>query len=362
MKILLLSKYSRLGASSRLRYLQYIPYLEKNGVEVVVNSLFDDAYLERLYSSGKRPVFRSIYCYLVRFFALFTVRKYDVILIEKEIFPYFPATAERLLRAFAPPYVVDYDDAIFHNYDLSSNSLIRKILGRKIDVVMRNARCVIAGNDYLANRATAAGAKDVVVVPTVVDKSRYLAKRDASCQSLVIGWIGSPSTQKYVVAIRQALLKVCDEFGARVMLMGATPEIVDELPGIAVEVRPWSEDSEVDFIRQLDVGIMPLVDGPWEKGKCGYKLIQYMASGVPVVASPVGVNIEIVNGNQCGLLADSPAEWESSLLKLLGNADQRLHYGRAGRAAVENTYTLHVQVLALNKIFCGIVGKKKCSL
>ncbi|KDD69733.1 glycosyltransferase involved in cell wall biosynthesis [Pseudomonas sp. BT76 TE3572] len=356
MKVLLLSKYSRLGASSRLRFLQYIPSLEEGGVEVVVQCLFDDTYLKSLYSSGKRPVLRSVYCYLVRFFALFTVRKYDVIWIEKEVFPYFPATVERILRAFAPPYVVDYDDAIFHSYDLSSNSLIRKILGGKIDVVMRNAQCVIAGNNYLASRATAAGAKNVVVVPTVVDKNRYLAKRDASGQSLIIGWIGSPSTQKYVVAIRQTLLKVCNEFGARVLLMGATPEIVNELPGIAVEVRPWSEDSEVDFIRQIDVGIMPLVDGPWEKGKCGYKLIQYMASSVPVVASPVGVNIEIVDGNQCGLLADSLAEWESSLQTLLGDADQRLHYGRAGRVAVENKYTLHVQVLALNKIFGGVVG------
>ncbi|WP_419711402.1 glycosyltransferase family 4 protein [Pseudomonas sp. NFX224] len=356
MKILLLSKYSRLGASSRLRCLQYIPALEKGGVEVVVQCLFDDAYLKFLYSSGKRSAFRTAYCYLLRFFTLFTVRKYDIIWIEKEVFPYFPATVERLLRVFAFPYVVDYDDAIFHNYDLSSSLLIRKILGRKIDVVMRNARCVIAGNNYLANRAIAAGAKDVVVVPTVVDKNRYLAKRDASGQSLVIGWIGSPSTQKYVIGIRQALLKACDEFGARVMLIGATPEIVDELSGIPVEVQPWSEDSEVDFIRQMDIGIMPLVDGPWEKGKCGYKLIQYMASGVPVVASPVGVNIEIVDGSQCGLLADSSSQWESSLRELLGNADQRLHYGRAGRVAVENRYALNVQVLALNKIFTDTVG------
>ncbi|WP_447802211.1 glycosyltransferase family 4 protein [Pseudomonas serbica] len=356
MKILFLSKYSRLGASSRLRFIQYIPYLEKCGVEVVVKSLFDDDYLKHLYSTGRRPVLRSLYCYLKRFFTIFTVRQYDVIWIEKELFPFFPATVERLLKIFAPPYVVDYDDAIFHNYDLSSHSLIRKTLGKKIDVVMRNAQSVTAGNDYLASRAKAAGAKDVVVVPTVVDKDRYLAKRESAFQSLVIGWIGSPSTQKYVVDIRQALLGVCEEFGARVMLMGATPQIVEELPELPIEVLPWSEDGEVDFIRQLDIGIMPLVDGPWEKGKCGYKLVQYMASGVPVVASPVGVNVEIVDGNRCGILADSLEEWEFALCKLLSNADQRLDYGRAGRAAVENKYTVHVQVIALNKIFSEIVG------
>ena len=357
MKVLLLSKYSRLGASSRLRYLQYIPSLEKGGIEVVVQCLFDDDYLKCLYRSGKRPIFRSIYCYLKRLFTLLTVYKYDVIWIEKEVFPYFPATVERLLKVLGPPYVVDYDDAIFHSYDLSSNSLIRKVLGRKIDVVMRNARCVVAGNNYLASRAKAAGAEDVVVVPTVVDKNRYSSKMNENGQPLVIGWIGSPSTQKYVVAIRDTLLKVCEQFGARVMLMGATPEIVSELPGITLEVLPWSEDGEVDFIQNIDVGIMPLVDGPWEKGKCGYKLIQYMASGVPVVASPVGVNVEIVDGNRCGLLANSSAEWQLSLQTLLGNADQRMHYGVAGRVAVENRYTLHVQVLVLNEIFSRVVGK-----
>ncbi|MBH2076043.1 MAG: glycosyltransferase family 4 protein [Pseudomonadales bacterium] len=357
MKVLLFSKYSRSGASSRLRCLQYISSLEKSGIEVVVQCLFDDAYLKCLYSSGKRPIFRSVYCYLKRFFALFTVSKYDVIWIEKEVFPYFPATVERLLRVLGPPYVVDYDDAVFHSYDLSSNSLIRKVLGRKIDVVMCNARCVVAGNDYLASRAKAAGAKDVIVVPTVVDKNRYSSKRVESGQPLVIGWIGSPSTQKYVVAIRDTLLKVCEQFGARVMLMGATPEIVSDLPGIALDVLPWSEDGEVDFMQKIDVGIMPLVDGPWERGKCGYKLIQYMASGVPVVASPVGVNVEIVDGNQCGLLANGSEEWQSSLQKLLGNADQRLHYGLAGRVAVENKYTLHVQGLVLNDVFSRVVGK-----
>ena len=143
--------------------------------------------------------------------------------------------------------------------------------------------------------------------------------------------------------------------------MGATPEIVQDLPGISVEVLPWSEDREVDFIRQIDVGIMPLIDGPWEKGKCGYKLIQYMASSVPVVASPVGVNTEIVGGSQCGLLADSSVDWEASLRELLGSADQRLRYGSAGRVAVENKYTLHVQVLALRKVFSEVVAQNKAS-
>jgi len=142
MKVLLFSKYPRMGASSRLRSLQYLPFLEAQGVDVTVSNLFDEQYLARLYSTGGRSVWQTLKCYLFRLRALLTCGRYDVIWIEKELFPYCPALFERLLRMLEKPYVVDYDDAIFHNYDLSKNALIRRVLGRKIDVVMCNARCV----------------------------------------------------------------------------------------------------------------------------------------------------------------------------------------------------------------------------
>lgn len=350
MKVLLLSKYPRMGASSRLRSLQYLPALADKGIEVTVSSLFDDEYLKELYRWGRRSKMRSLILYLKRFLALVSVFWHDVVWIEKEIFPYFPAFFERLLAFLGVRYVVDYDDAIFHNYDLSGSGLTRKLLGRKIDTVMARANCVIAGNQYLAERAWKAGARRVEIIPTVVDHARYFQAERNGDEQLVIGWIGSPSTQRYVIDIQHALRTVCGKTSARLMLVGATEGVIGDLEGIPVEVVPWSEESEAESIAAMDVGIMPLVDGPWEKGKCGYKLIQYMASGVPVVASPVGVNVEIVDGYGCGRLAESEHEWAESLLELLFDDEKRNSLGRAGRVAVEKRYSLQTQAPVLADI------------
>ena len=233
MNVLLLSKYPRMGASSRLRILQFIPDLEANGFDVTVSSLFDEDYLYNVYRKNSRSVLAIFRLYFRRLLALLGSHKYDLIWIEKEIYPYLPAFAERWLNLSRRPYVVDYDDAIFHNYDLSGQPLIRHFLGRKIDTVMRRAGCVVAGNAYLAERARAAGAPHVELIPTVVDHERYAMRQGVGEQRpVIIGWIGSPSTQKYVVGIRDALAKACQGHDARLMLVGASPQVTAELPGV----------------------------------------------------------------------------------------------------------------------------------
>lgn len=326
-------------------------------MDVVVNTLLDEEYLETLYRVGKKPRLRSCLLYLRRLIKFLTFFKYDLVWIEYEVFPYMPAVAERLLRLFRKPYVVDYDDAVFHNYDRSGNGLIRVLLGNKIDVVMRNSACVVAGNEYLATRARKAGARRIELVPTVVDSERYQFWESDPTTRPIIGWIGSPSTQGYVVDIRNALTKACDETGARLLLVGATDSVRQQLPGIPVDVVRWTEESEATLVAQMDVGIMPLEDGPWEKGKCGYKLIQYMACGVPVVASPVGVNVEIVNENHCGQLAESVTEWAEALTGILSSRPRQSELGLAGRKAVEQKYSLQVQAPVLAGILRSVAKR-----
>lgn len=348
-----------MGASSRMRALQYIPFLKSAGFNVTVRSLFDEEYLRNIYTKNRHSSFLILKLYLKRLFELINIYKYDLIWIEKEIFPYLPAFSERFADFFGKSYVVDYDDAIFHNYDLSGKWLILFLLGKKIDAVMRHSACVVAGNGYLAARAQAAGAPRIEQIPTVVDHTRYVPRTHSTHQRPVIGWIGSPSTQKYVVGIRDALRTVCNQHGARLMLVGATHQVVDELSGLEVDVIPWQEASEADIISKMDIGIMPLPDGPWEKGKCGYKLIQYMACAVPVVASPVGVNVQIVNDSGSGFLAASDTEWESALSQLLASVDLRGSMGHSGRQAVENHYSLQVQAPVLARIFEEIILNNK---
>lgn len=351
MRILLLSRYSRLGASSRVRSLQYLPFLAAKGWQVDVSPLFSDSYLQALYSGQPRGI-QVIAGYWRRIKALLRSRRYDLVWIEKEVFPFMPALAERLLLKVGVPYVVDYDDAWFHRYDKHSNRVIRSLLGRKIDTVMRYAALVVAGNEYLAERARMAGARRVEIVPTVVDLTRYEVVQSTGNHPLVVGWIGSPVTSRYLLSIGRVYESLAKEFDVRFVAVGASEGELQELP---VEVLNWAEETEVQSIQAFDIGVMPLEDSPWERGKCGYKLIQYMACGLPVVASPVGVNGEIIQHGANGFLAHDLYEWEQTLRDLLNDHGLRQRMGDKGRERVEAWYSLQVQAPRLEALMHGVL-------
>lgn len=338
MKVLALTRYGRLGASSRLRFYQYLPRLEQGGIAVTVAELSRDEYVARLYA-GRRPPMASIaWDYLRRAGRLASLHGYDLLWIEKELFPGAPALVERLLSAVRVPYVVDYDDATFHRYDRSANPLLRHLWPGKIDAVMRGAALVLAGNRYLAERARAAGARRVELLPTVVDPARYPVRPPPAGEPFTLGWMGTPVTQRYLAPVAAAL-SAAVAGGGRVRLVGA-----DRLPeGLSAErgeLRPWTEATEASDILGFDVGIMPLDNTEWERGKCGYKLLQYMAAARPVVASPVGVNPEIVDPGVTGFLATTPDEWHTALARLRDDPALRVRMGEAGRRRVETGYSL----------------------
>jgi glycosyltransferase involved in cell wall biosynthesis len=206
---------------------------------------------------------------------------------------------------------------------------------------MRHASMVVAGNGYLAARARSAGAANVEVLPTVVDLERYTSpvRRVAEAAvPIVIGWIGSPATVGYLQVLAKPLARLATDRAIELRVIGAPAT----LPGVPVTQVPWSEATEVQAIGSCDIGIMPLTDSPWERGKCAYKLIQYMACGLPVVASPVGANRQIVEPGINGFLAAEPAQWETALKRLADDAALRLRFGQAGRALVEAQYSLQV--------------------
>lgn len=337
MKVILFSRYGDLGASSRLRHLQYLPLLEREGIEIDVSPLFSNEYVQALYDRRTRgwKVLRAL---ITRALVLTRIYKYDVVIIEKELFPFFPSFAERMLAAFGVAYIVDYDDALFHRYDCHHNKLVRTILGEKIDKVMKYASLVVAGNLYLASRAGSAGAREVDIIPTVVNLERYQVKSPHSGSCLVIGWIGTPETSRYLLPLLEVFERLKKEFQLRFVAVGARSVDFCNSP---IEAVPWAEESEVDLIRMFDIGIMPLNNSPWERGKCGYKLIQYFACGVPVVASPVGVNCDIVEDGLNGRLADSIEEWERVLREMITSGHEALHImGANGRRKVEMEYSL----------------------
>ena len=334
LRVLVLTRYGRLGASSRLRMGQYVPWLRKDNISCEMQEFFPDAMLDGRYRGGRYDFGALTNAYWRRVRALLGGRAAELLWIEKEALPWMPAWVERALLGNIP-YVLDYDDALFHNYDLHPSRLVRAVLGRRIDVLMRRARLVIAGNDYLAGRAREAGARWVEIVPTVIDLDRYYLRDPISSSSVLrVVWVGSPSTVQYLRSIEKALVELGKQVRFKLRVVGA--EI--SMPGVDIECMPWSEGSEVASIAECDVGIMPLKDSPWERGKCGYKLIQYMACGLPVVASPVGVNTQIVREGENGFLADTPEAWRHALGHLLREASLRESMGRVGRSGVEELY------------------------
>jgi glycosyltransferase involved in cell wall biosynthesis len=339
MKILLLSRYDRLGASSRVRSYQYIPYLEADGLTVTTKPLFGTRYLEKFYAGGRKPMSEFVIAYLRRLWYLLNSRDYDLLWIEYELLPWLPSWGETLLTACGIPYVVDYDDAIFHRYDMHRSFLIRKFLGQKINQVMQRAALVVVGNDYLAQEASRAGARNIEYLPSVVDVNRYHVSFDTDRRFFNIGWIGSPTSEHYIYTISSVLQNICNDHRTRIVMVGAKNV---KLENTSCALRPWSEETEVAEIRDFDVGIMPLVDGPWEQGKCGYKIIQYMACGKPAVASPVGINRQLIDHGENGFLVNTPAQWVTALELLRENDALRMKMGKNARTKVELEYNIHV--------------------
>ena len=349
MRLLLLPRYGPLGASSRLRMYQYLPALEAAGFEVTVAPLFSDHYVESLYATGRRPWSDILVGYLKRLRALLQAGKVDVVWVEKELLPYLPAVCEHALSKAHVPYVVDYDDAVFHTYDQHRLPWVRALLGERLTPLISGAYAVTAGNAYLADYAQRHGAGRVEIVPTVVDLRRYDVLPEPDDSIFRIGWIGSASTVKYLDQLREPLRQLARHGDVCLVTIGA-PALKGL--GVALEQHPWSADTEATLLATIHVGVMPLPDTPWERGKCGYKLIQYMACGRPVVASPVGINIDIVDAS-VGFLAKDTDSWIQALFNLQTHPELRKKMGLAARKKIEWQYSLQ----ATSSVLVNLLAK-----
>ncbi|HHV61376.1 MAG TPA: glycosyltransferase family 4 protein [Firmicutes bacterium] len=353
MRILFLTKYTRLGASSRYRIYQFLPWLESQGVEVRVSPLLGDSYLRRIYGHGTRIGFDVAVSFWRRLVDVLHARRFDLLVVEKELFPYLPPWIEEGLVGQGHKLITDYDDAVYVNYQ-------EKLLLRdKIDRVIRCSTAVIVGNPYLADYARVLN-KNVYILPTAVDLARYQTiKEHRRSDPFVVGWIGTPKTLMYLREVQGALARLSKRKSLVLRCVGAPPTF--GLPGVAVENVEWREETETEQLLSMDVGIMPLTDDAFSRGKCGLKLIQYMASGLPVVASPVGVNRDIVKDGVNGFLACKQEEWEERLDQLESDVAIRSRLGQEGRRLVEQFYSLQAVAPKLLEIYNEVVGGKLVS-
>jgi glycosyltransferase involved in cell wall biosynthesis len=346
-RVLALSPIPEEGAGCRFRVSQYIPALESAGFDVTLSTLYTREFFQSVYKPGGYMSKAAGFAFLaVRHLAsLAHVSRYDVIFLYREVLPIGPAVVERLLGARGlPPIVFDFDDAIFLPSVSEANRLIAALkVPQKVSTIIRASACVIAGNEYLAAYARRFN-PNVVVIPTSVDTARLKPRAAAPDPSAptdpIVGWIGSPTTSMYLRLLERVIPRVAARHRFRLRVSGADRAI--QFPGVITENVEWALDREVDLFNTCDIGVYPLADDEWAKGKCGFKAIQFMACGVPVVAAAVGVNRDIIQDGVNGFLATSEDDWVEKLGLLLEDATLRRRLAHAGRQTIEERYSVTV--------------------
>jgi glycosyltransferase involved in cell wall biosynthesis len=348
-RVLALSPIPEEGAGCRFRIAQFIPYLESVGFQVTLQSLFTPDFFRLVYKPGQylRKAVTLGALSLRRLATLASTSQYDVIFLYREIFPLGPPIVERWLASRGrPPIVFDFDDAIFLPSVSDANRLIATLKQPgKVSTIVRRSDRVIVGNDYLAAYARRFN-HAVTVIPTSVDLSRFVPRPPRAVAEVesagppVIGWIGSPTTGTYLKMLRPVFQKLAERRAFVLRISGAADPVT--IPGVQVDNVPWSLDREVELFNTCDIGVYPLPDDDWSKGKCGFKAIQFMACGVPVISSAVGVNREIIQDDVNGFLATTVEDWVTKLERLLSDIALRRRFAEAGRRTIAARYSLEV--------------------
>ena len=350
-KVLGLALYGPLAASHRYRLGQYVPGLASMGVDLQIRHLLGDDYLSARFNGRLLPIKTMLKDGLARLDDLRRQDEYDAVILQCELIPLMPGWLERNL--IRKPYIYDIDDAFYLKYRTGKMRWARAMLGGKFDTVMAGAAAVTAGNYVLADYANRFNS-NTHYFPTVVDTDRYLPmKGGRDTNVFTVGWIGSPSTAPYLQELIEPLSDLGKEGTVRLIVIGGN---APKIPNVFVVEHEWHEHTELGLINAFDVGVMPLPNDDWARGKCAFKLIQYMACAVPVIASPVGANVDLVN-NESGFLASNAHEWLEAFRLLRDKPSMRVNMGEAGRNRVVNRYSLKRNLPKFAGVIHQVLGK-----
>jgi glycosyltransferase involved in cell wall biosynthesis len=350
--ILGLALYGAIAASHRVRLSQYCSGLLDANINLHIHALLDNRYLASRLSNGTRPISPIIGSSIERLKLLLKKNRFDAAIVHCELFPLMPGWLEASLLRF--PFIYDFDDAFYLRYRSTRLALLSPLLNDKFDRIISNATIVTAGNAHLANYAKTFNS-NVMILPSAVNTDMFRPKSKKSNTIFTIGWIGSPSTAKYLEILIDPLQKIGESTHIRLIVVGGKGPTIPNIEVLEVE---WSENTEVDLINSFDVGVMPLPDDEWTRGKCAYKLVQYMACGIPVVGSRVGANIELVT-HDCGFLVDTSQQWIDALTRLHQQPELRQKMGDLSRERIVRHYSLHNNLPILAQAIQKTIQSKK---
>jgi glycosyltransferase involved in cell wall biosynthesis len=356
MKILFLAAYSNLVAASRIKVYQFLPLLKERRIKCEV-ICFTPSFLYRLrlILVNKKALFIIYYLlsYIITlfksFWAILIASKFDIIYIQE---PIIPSGLEKILKLVNKNIIFQFTDAIFLS-SKEGSGFIKKvklgILSGRFKRTAKIAKCCLVENDY--NKGVVLKyCPYVEKITGPVDINRYfLRKEEKENDNIIIGWIGSPFTTKYLYEVEDALKKLSKKYNIVLRLIGAKKDF--KIEGINCEIKEWKLDTEVALLSTFNIGIMPLTDEKWSKGKAGYKLLQYMSMGIPSVASSVGFNKELIEDGVNGFLANTNKEWVEKLSILIKDEKLRKKISRNARITIEEHYSLKKSFVRLLKIF-----------
>jgi glycosyltransferase involved in cell wall biosynthesis len=360
-KVLALSPIPEEGAGCRFRVSQYVPYLRNAGFDVTVSPFYSREYFSIVYRPGNylRKAAGFIGLTLRRINELFSMTQYDLVLLYREAIPIGPPYIERWIHRMGIPIVYDFDDAIFMPAVSEANRAFSFLKSpQRASQILEMSAQVSVGNSFLAGYARQFN-DHVTVIPTAVDINRWVPRAQVppvEGRKLVVGWIGSPTTFTYLEGIKDVLAEVSARHPFTLKVSGAGRAV--HFPGVDVEVVPWSMADEVSLFNSCDIGVYPLTDDDWSRGKCGFKAIQCMACGVPVVAAAVGVTQEIVTHGVDSMLATTRQDWIDHLSLLLTDHDLRRRMATAGRRTIASRYSLDVTAPQLAGVLNAALSKR----
>jgi len=338
----------------RYRIEQWAPRLRTEGVELSLAPFLSPSGMDVLYHRGRAAskVRDTLRGYLRRGRDLTRPGAHDVIYVYREAAPLGPAWIEALL-ARRRPLVFDFDDAIYLPAHTEANAAVRFLKQPgKAARICRLARHVTVGNETLAafaRRHTSA----VTVIPSTIDTEAYAVRTRPPGARPVVGWTGSATTLPYLRLLEGALVRLRRRMDYELHVIGGELEIA----GVDVRCRPWRAETEVEDLRPLEVGLMPLPDDEWTRGKCGMKALQYMGLAIPPVVSPVGANATIVHDGVNGFHARSEDQWVDRVATLLADPALRARLGAAGRRTVEESYSAGVQAPRMARVLREAAGR-----
>jgi glycosyltransferase involved in cell wall biosynthesis len=335
--------------ATRFRILQYVPHLQAEGHTVRICSTNPSKYLWYPKWIGQAPYLKPFLVGPLLTWIIVArigqILRYawisDVVVIQRDLLHRDPSgILERLIISLIPPscrIVFDIDDALFSSPAGVRNSAQE----RKYKALVPNYDLVIAGNAFLDRFFLQFGPSRIV--PTIIDTDRFVPGSRTDQRPVTIGWTGVSSNMRFLSSVFPVLRELQELRAVHILIVSdSNPSIIGELAGLSIEWIPWSEHEEVEQLHRIDIGIMPLDDSEWTRGKCGFKLLQYMAVGVPAVASPIGVNSEIIEHGTSGFLAATQHEWREHLTTLCDQSDLRIAMGARARQRVCERYSVDV--------------------